>query len=333
MPYKKHFEELIRKLYFNKASLREVRSLFRELNSRKDLDDGIIPDSLEEKLLTDDLDYNNNLENVWSKVESDIDKDTDPKSGLQLSIVLRVAAAIALLVIAGYTAVTVYQSFSWTEYRTYYGEIKTIELNDGSVVVLNGNSVLKVQKYLTVDKPRDVYLSGEANFQVAKAGTKDARFLVHTRDLDVEVLGTRFNVNCRESETSVYLEEGSVKINQNDFVQKDIFMSPGEKIDYSLLDKKLELSEVESEVNEISWKEGLFEFEELSLDQILKQITEPYNYSYEIENESLGNRTFTVRIPTNDLEFALSVLEKLTNTSIVDQNGMITVRERDSLAE
>src|SRR5690606_29377261 len=187
----------------------------------------------------------------------------------------------------------------------------------------------KVHNNLSAHKARTVYLTGEANFNVARAQNKDARFVVHTRDLDVEVLGTRFNVNSRERETSVYLEEGSVKIRQGAEAAQEIYMSPGEKIEYSVLERKMELSRVQSAINEISWREGNFEFEELPLDNILRQITEPYNYTYQIENPELGDRRYTLRIPDNDLEFAISVLEKLTGTTIMDMDGKLVVQERE----
>lgn len=327
MTTKKHFEELIRKIYSGTASVQEVREVFRKLRSNKEIDASNIPDNLHEEGRSDDRDFNNDLEKVWSKVERKINVD---KSVLRLPIILRIAAAISIIVMAGFVGVKVYQTYSWTTYETLYGEILTITLNDGSTVVLNGNSILKVHKNLSVHKARDVYLSGEANFQVTKAMTPDARFVVHTKDLDVEVLGTRFNVNSRARETSVYLEEGRVKIRKDEFVGRDIYLTPGEKLEFNVGEQEVKLTEVTSESNEISWREGHFEFEELSLDEILSQITEPYNYSYRIDNPDLGERRFTLRIPDNDLEFAISVLEKLTGTSIADSNGELIVHEAEN---
>ncbi len=327
MPYKSRIEELIRKVFTGEASVQEVRSFFQNIRSDDDLDEGILPDDLLEETGTGESIPDRQLDKIWSKIEL----ETKPRYQRRIGfpVLVRVAAAIAILIVACFVAVQIYQSTTWTTYETLSGEIRNIELEDGTSVVLNGNSILKVHKNLSAHRARTVYLTGEANFNVARAQNKGASFVVHTRDLDVEVLGTRFNVNSRERETSVYLEEGSVKIRQDTELAQEIYMSPGEKIEYSVLDKKLELSRVQSAINEISWREGIFEFEELPLDNILRQITEPYNYTYQIESPELGDRRYTLRIPDNNLEFAISAVEKLTGTTIVDVDGKLVIKERE----
>lgn len=324
MRSKKRIEEWIRKLMLNQANDQELQDLFRALRADKSLDSRILPERpIGKQEMTEPTDA---FPKIWSKIESGISPAPSRRKLWQLPLV-RVAAAIALLIAVGLTGSKLYQAYSHTEYVTRVGEIRTIQLSDGSSVVLNGNSTLKVKKNLSVTKPRNVYLTGEANFQISKARTAEARFIVHTRDLEVEVLGTRFNVNSRDRETVIYLEEGSVKVGRRDRLSQDIYMSPGEKVEFTSGDHQLKRIEVESEINEISWREGVFEFENLTLDKILKQITGPYDYSFAIKSPNLSDRTFTVRIPDNNLEFAISVLEKLTGTSITDQNGTLIIRE------
>lgn len=327
MKYREHFEELIRKLNGNEIKVSELRELFRILRNDRSVESSDLPNPPLD-ILEPDVDQEK-YATIWDKVERYIEPIPVRKSVWQLPFV-RAAAVLAILVIAGVTGGKIYQSYSWTNYITQIGEIKTIELQDGSTVVLNGNSHLKVPRNLSTAVPRDVYMTGEANFHVTQAETVDARFVVHTENIQVEVLGTKFNVNSRDHETEVYLEEGSVKVTQDDSMKKEMFMSPGEKIKYSSEEQKLKLIEVESEVNEISWRKGVFEFENLTLEKILQQITDPYNYKYNIECNELKGRTFTVRIPHNDLEFVVSVLEKLTGAIITDINGTLVVSEGDN---
>lgn len=324
MKSKMPFEKLIRKLIRNEADEEEIREMFHSLRTDEDLTSSSMPEV--DHILEDLDEFPGNLDPVWDR----IDRQTSPqphKMAIWHRPVFRVAAGVLLLIVAGLTAGKLYQHYSWTEYITAVGEIRTIELEDGSTVVLNGNSRLRVPGNLSADHPRNVFLTGEANFQVAKARSQNARFVVHTQDLDVEVLGTRFNVNSRAEETIVYLEEGSVKVSREEKDGQEIYLSPGEKLGYSTTDRTLKRIEVESEVNEISWREGIFEFENLPLDKILKQITDPYDYQYNIESQGLKDRTFTVRIPDNDLTFSISVLEKITGTSITDSNGTLFVKE------
>src|SRR5690625_7468437 len=94
---------------------------------------------------------------------------------------------------------------------------------------MNRNSTHLVNRNLSRQKLREVFLTGEANFWITKGESEEARFVVHTKDLDVEVLGTRFNVNSRDLETIVYLEEGSVKVERKDRKKEKIYLTPGEK--------------------------------------------------------------------------------------------------------
>src|SRR5690625_7935610 len=97
---------------------------------------------------------------------------------------------------------------------------------------MNRNSTHLVNRNLSRQKLREVFLTGEANFWITKGESEEARFVVHTKDLDVEVLGTRFNVNSRDLETIVYLEEGSVKVERKDRKKEKIYLTPREKVEY-----------------------------------------------------------------------------------------------------
>lgn len=319
----KQIKNLFKKLSEERASEEELRQLIKILRKRNDLDSHILPD-----LEIDEGEVDSVIDSsaLWSKIESQLGEQKNVIKWWQFSII-RIAAAIMLMIVAGWVSIKLYHEFSWEEYTTQVGEIRSINLNDGSTVVLNGNSKLEVKRNLSRRKLREVYLTGEANFWITKGEREEARFVVHTKDLDVEVLGTRFNVNSRDLETIVYLEEGSVKVERKDRKKEKIYLTPGEKVEYSSIEQELKLSEVKSEVNEISWREGIFEFEELTLHRILKQITGAYNYQFDIENIDLQDRTYTVRIPDNNLEFAISALEKLTGTKIIDDGGLLIVRD------
>lgn len=319
------FRRLMDNISTHKASKEDIGEVFDELRSNPGLDSSSLPEV--EVCEEYDNELAEHLVEVWNKIESAMDRKESEATWWQLPIV-RAAAAVVLLLMMAIGGYAVHQKLSWVNYQTAVGEIRTLELEDGSVVFLNGNSELRVKRNLSPFKPRHVYLYGEANFQVAKALNDEAQFTVHTRDLDVEVLGTRFNVNSRTRGTVVYLEEGSVKVKMGrSEEQTEKLMSPGEKLEFSSRHQQVSVSMVESATNEISWKEGIYEFENLPLERILMQISDPYDIKYRILSDSLRNRAFTIRIPDNDLEFAISVLQKLTGASIVHENGTLIVRE------
>src|ERR1700727_3570645 len=83
----------------------------------------------------------------------------------------------------------------FSEIRTGYGEIKNILLPDSSVVILNANSSMRIPQQWTESGGRQVWLEGEAYFQVQKKPSTAQKFVVHTRQGDVEVLGPGFTAN------------------------------------------------------------------------------------------------------------------------------------------
>src|SRR5690625_2537866 len=95
-------------------------------------------------------------------------------------------------------------------YRTGFGEKLDIELDDGSQITLNANSVLRWAEDWQDNKDRQVVLEGEAFFEVKRQD--GIPFTVMTDDVAVEVLGTSFNVDSRESSTRVYLDEGKINL-------------------------------------------------------------------------------------------------------------------------
>jgi transmembrane sensor len=158
-------------------------------------------------------------ENNWKKVEAALSTET-PVRNIYWFKSVAVAASLLLILCTGiwyYTSKT--NSSSHGIYKTGYAKIKKITLPDGSVVTLNANSELKLSANWSDKGERQVWLDGEAYFEVAKKEVTHQKFIVHTRDIDVEVLGTRFNVNTRHEKSIVSLEEGKIRLTLNNTVK------------------------------------------------------------------------------------------------------------------
>jgi ferric-dicitrate binding protein FerR (iron transport regulator) len=98
------------------------------------------------------------------------------------------------------------------EIRTAFGEQRSVTLPDQSSVVLNGNSTLRYASHWDKDSPREVWIEGEGFFSVIHTKSHQ-KFVVHgVSQLNVEVLGTKFNVKTRQSDSEVMLAEGKVKL-------------------------------------------------------------------------------------------------------------------------
>ena len=201
-------------------------------------------------------------------------------------------------------------------------------LPDGSRIQLNaGSSVRYSQGFGVVD--RKISLSGECYFEVAP--DEAIPFVVSTRDLDVKVVGTKFNFRNypNDLEAIVSLLEGKVELD-NLLRQADEkrYLNPCQRV---ILDKHLGEMRIEMKdaQNAILWTTGSIFFDEELLPDIAKELERQYNVKIDIRGEALRKlRIFGNIIPR---EMTLEeVMETLSATNRIDytiQDGVITLTE------
>lgn len=213
---------------------------------------------------------------------------------------------------------------------TKVGDKASINLPDGSKVRLHGDSKITYVGDFG-NKTREVYLSGEAFFDVAKDKTKP--FIIHTRTINLKVLGTAFNVRCydNEKETETALVHGSVEVTLRNRPDQKIFLKPGEKllvknvsVDTLSNYKKLKHDEetpiavltnmhyygADSSSVETSWTKNELVFNDEPLDKIALNLERWFNVQVTIVNESLKSEKFAATIEEGDkLEDFLEALK------------------------
>ena len=145
-------------------------------------------------------------------------------------------------------------------------------LSDGSKVWLNAASSLKFPASFT-GKERKVELLGEAYFEVAK--NDNMPFKVEADGMEVEVLGTHFNINSYDDESTVRttLLKGSVRING---AKSKSFLKPGQQ---AKLERDGDIKIVNNaDVDQaVAWKEGRFQFNRADIHEVMRQIARWYN--------------------------------------------------------
>lgn len=204
-------------------------------------------------------------------------------------------------------------------HKTGYGEIIDLKLPDGTSVVLNGNSEITYDK----DNSRDIDLKGEAYFKVKTVLSTNAKFRVNTKDLRVEVFGTQFHVNTREDKTDVLLDEGSIHLVLHNGSTKK--MVPGELVSFSN-DKNIVLHEkVTKELSYSLWREGTYIFNNITLEEVMKNVEHAYGVEYEFIDENLKLEPLTGGVPNQNLKICLSAIEKSTGTRIVQKDNRILI--------
>lgn len=164
------------------------------------------------------------------------------------------------------------------------GEYELV-LSDGSKVWLNSASRIKFPVNFS-GNTRDVELSGEAYFEIAK--DKARPFKVHFNTSTVEVLGTHFNVNAYDNEVTqaVTLIEGSVKVSN---LQEGVKIKPGQQ---AVLGNESKLKVKEVAVEEaVAWKNGLFIFVDEDIKSIMRKLARWYDFTPEYQG-NIGEEAF-----------------------------------------
>lgn len=201
---------------------------------------------------------------------------------------------------AGSNAQTVYNTMTTPRARQY-----NLELSDGTKVWLNASSSITFPTSFAANE-RKVTLTGEAYFEVAKDKTRPFRVLVN--DMQVNVLGTHFNVNAYNDEATVNttLLEGSVLLTEKG---RKVLLKPGQQAQKQksgaiVVNDNVNLDEV------MGWKNGVFYFDNASLQTVLRQLSRWYDVDIVFEKE-IPIRTFEGEIQKNlQLSQVLKILEK-----------------------
>ncbi len=198
--------------------------------------------------------------------------------------------------------------------------IISVVLSDSSKVWLNASSELKVPKVFKGNK-RNVWLKGEAFFEVAKNPNKP--FKVYAHGTTTQVVGTSFNIRALDSAREVLLTvvTGKVWFSSDNNKSKKLILSPGQKGLCDILDGQLQMGNNRN-VNFLAWKTRKLQFNNASLDDVCEALREYYyiNITPGIYARS-QKYSFTGNINNASLREALSIIE-LTLGIKFEKNGI-----------
>lgn len=256
------------------------------------------------------------FENFRNRVESQKEIQSTSRRGFSLSALWRYAAVVAIIIAVGCISywqgeVNVKDTFADISVEAPLGSKTKLYLSDGTLVWLNAGSRMTYSQGFGVDN-RKVELEGEGYFEVKR--NEKIPFFVKTKDLQLQVLGTKFNFRDypEDHEVVVSLLEGKVGLNNLLREEKEAVLSPDER---AVLNKANGLLTVESVTasNASQWTDGYLFFDEELLPDIAKELERSYNVKIHIANDSLKTFRFYgnfVRREQNIQE----VLEALAST-------------------
>lgn len=248
----------------------------------------------------------------------------------------KVAAAVAFVVAAGFGLKLLLTSDDMLHsVSTAYGEVRTIQLPDHSFVTLNGNSSVRYKKSWTEETSREVWLEGEAYFDV-KHFNKDAshitphdRFIVHNDEINVEVLGTTFNVEHRRNGTDITLITGKVKVDAADALagSPGVIVFPGEQLVFEntqLVDKrKLQRPDLA-----IAWIKHEFVFIDPYLKDIVRTLEDDHGYTIEVKGDKLLELKIEGEINVPSVAELLSTVETTLGLTIKRSDKKLVISKK-----
>ncbi|WP_299766724.1 FecR family protein [uncultured Dokdonia sp.] len=187
-------------------------------------------------------------------------------------------------------------------------QLKT-KLPDGTLININSGSMIK---FPSLFDGRKIILDGEAFFDVRK--NKEFPFIVSTKQMDIKVLGTRFNVsNYPNNETSfVSLEEGSLAVKRpsiNSYEMQNIIIEPGEQV--SVKGEVFNVKETNIE-KDIAWNFGKLYFENDRFEDIIKKLERHYNIRIQNKSTKLNNTRYTGTFTTETIIEVLDTFNELS---------------------
>ena len=218
-----------------------------------------------------------------------------PRQEFRLSAVWRYAAIIAVILAVGCFSywqggVNVKDTFADISVEAPLGSRTKLYLPDGTLVWLNAGSRMTYSQGFGVDN-RKVELEGEGYFEVQR--NEKLPFFVKTKDLQLQVLGTKFNFRDypEDHEVVVSLLEGKVGLSNLLKKEKEAFLAPDER---AILNKANGLMTVETVTasNASQWTDGYLFFDEELLPDIVKELERSYNVNIHIANGSLNKFRF-----------------------------------------
>ncbi|MDA3906895.1 MAG: FecR domain-containing protein [Bacteroidales bacterium] len=235
--------------------------------------------------------YNDKTDSAWDKLNYRIKQEEEQEMNFfsMNRNFIGIAASIVVLLSIGFGILRLLQNdLQMNSLQTALNQSQ-VELSDGTVVYLNGNSSLDYPTEFSGES-RLVKLIGEAYFDVKP--NKDHPFIVETDNARIQVLGTSFNVRASglEGEVEVLVNSGKVRIRSVKTPEKELILEEG---DFASL-KNNELQNIaKRDVNYLAWQTKMLDFDKTPLHEVVQTLNRAYVVKIDLAEEKLGELPLT----------------------------------------
>jgi transmembrane sensor len=224
---------------------------------------------------------------------------------------MRVAAGIAALVVSG-AALFLYDRPATQDYRTATSEIRTVTLDDGTSLVVNGATAFKTRfdghvRELTLE-------TGEIFITVGKDPARP--FRIHAGDRTIEDVGTAFDVNMHARAVDVAVSEGTVLISgqgpadATERTADSAILTKGQALTYAFA-HALETPRSVAAQQVGTWRVGVLTYDQVTLDWLIADLNRQFGGGIAIADPALAAMTVTLTLKLRDRDGTVGTLEKL----------------------
>jgi len=273
-----------------------------------------------------------NVDTAWNKLHNRLEKNNllQKKNNILKFDFFRISKIAAIFIIGIFLSFFAYyavknlleknQNLAKTSNTE---QAKQVKLEDGSIVYLNVNSKLYYPKQFNKNK-RVVEFEGEAFFEIAKIPNKP--FIIKSKNAEIKVLGTSFNVNTNfnNKKLEVTVKTGKVKLYIPKDIKNSIILKKGEK--GSLINNKI-IKKTNADINYLSWKTKYFEFTGETLHNVIKILNKAYNVNIVFANNVIANEKINTTFDNQNLETILQILCTSHKLKVIKQKNKIILKK------
>jgi len=237
----------------------------------------------------------------------------------KIFIYLQKAAAILIIPLMIYAGYITFKNIAIKEiaennitmqsFTAKPGQLSNLILSDGTKIWLNSGATINFPDKFTGHK-REVELDGEAYFEVAK--NKEQPFLLKTSGINIEVLGTSFNVCSYKDDAAseVVLVEGKIKMfsEYDNKIHNYGYLEPGKKAVFNKTKKNVMVGNVDVD-KYTSWRDGILIFRDDSMSEVVKRLSRWFNVDITISDPEIENYIYTATFSNETLPQVLYLLK------------------------
>jgi ferric-dicitrate binding protein FerR (iron transport regulator) len=275
------------------------------------------------------IDQESEKSKLWGNIYAEINTIDRRSAKIKLIRIWSTAIAASLCLFA----VGEWYFQSRIEIITSYGEQASVVLPDESVIKLNANSRLSYYRAWSWHTDREVWLNGEALFEVRHLNThpdkinNGERFIAHTGNINVEVLGTIFNIRNRRSEVLVSLLKGRISVNKPNSGKAPLIMKSGDAVKFA--NEKISLLPVSSLDNKPeAWTSHQMELSGMTVADIIENYEDIYGGRIVLDNPNLLKKRIEGTISLQTPEETLYMLANLLNATVEQRNHVYYLKSK-----